>query len=160
VNSDNDLISQPNTIQQKPKSSPKSVKPLSLFAAILIVTFLVGIGGYFLTIKTKQNASRKIQKTSFNFKQSPTDTFLKRTANPVLSVPSPSGDLPQREGFHPGHWCDPSNRLSTATPTLMIYRNEKLGFELMYEEGIYVMKETPDKVSLGFTYPILRISTS
>jgi hypothetical protein len=152
MNTDNDFLHQPHPTQQKLTSSFKPLKPLALFVAVLLIALTAGTGGYLLGIRTNQNASQSTQRVSFQ----PLPTH-------AWSAPLPTstqvGDLPQTEGCRPGHWCDPSNRLP-ATPAWKIYRNERLGFEFKYDEGIYAMEETVDKVSFGFTYPVLTISTN
>ncbi len=39
------------------------------------------------------------------------------------------------------------------------YTNEKLGFEFMHDENIYLIEETDNKVSFGYMSPIITISS-
>ena len=144
-----------------PSKSPRWRRLATTILAFIGITALTtGAVGYLLEEKKWPVTPQSTQSNPFKSKKFPVNAFLTTTVRPTLSAPSPSGDLPQGEACRPGHWCDPSNRLPTATPTLKIYRNEKLGFELTYQEGFEVVEETADKVSFGYLYPFLTISTN
>lgn len=52
MNSDTDLLHQPDTLQQEPTGSFKSIKPLALLTAVLLIALVAGAGGYSMGTKS------------------------------------------------------------------------------------------------------------
>jgi hypothetical protein len=55
MNSDNDVLYKSQHLQQKPATSPKSLKLLTILAAILVIATVAGIGGYLLGMTNNQS---------------------------------------------------------------------------------------------------------
>jgi hypothetical protein len=109
-------------------------------AAVLLIVLVAGTGGYLLLMRANQNAPQNTQVIPFQ----PSPTLLvqfQRSLQATWSAPVPT-----------------STQISV-TPIYKLYRNERLGFEFNYLEGFELMEETADKVSFGYIYPSLTVST-
>lgn len=84
MNRDNDLLHQLHSIQQKPTSSFKSLKPLALLAVVFFIAVVAGAGGYWLGIKTGQK-SEIISQPVLIATTTPTTTVT-ATATPTVSL--------------------------------------------------------------------------
>jgi hypothetical protein len=59
MNSADDVLPQPQPAQQKPTSSFKFLKPLTLLVAALLIALVAGTGGYLLGSRTSQPATQE-----------------------------------------------------------------------------------------------------
>jgi hypothetical protein len=83
VNSDNNLLHQPQPINQKPNSSFKSLKQLALLAASLFIAVVAGTGGYWLGIRTGHKSEIISQPALIAIT---TPTIFKATPTPTVSL--------------------------------------------------------------------------
>jgi hypothetical protein len=115
---------------------------ITIAIIIVIIVFTTGTIGYLLELKTYPLTTPSTQQSTQRNSLPLSDFYLTVTARPTYATP----------------W--PTSTQASPTPILVMYRNEKLGFEFKHLEGYHVMEETANKVSFGFTYPAITISTN
>jgi len=98
VNSDNNVLHQSQHIQQKPTTSFKFLKPLTLLGAALFIALVAGTGGYWLGARTHQEPTPIPESQSASIptipQPSPTDIIPKQALSTITKKQfNPSGTL-------------------------------------------------------------------
>jgi hypothetical protein len=87
MNNSDDASSEPHPAQQKSTTSFKSLKPLAIIVAVLLIALIAGTSGYLLGLRTNQNTSQSTQRVFLQ--PSPTTTLQFSIPTPSLSPTQP-----------------------------------------------------------------------
>lgn len=130
MNSDNDLLHQPHPINQKPNSSFKSLKPLTLLAVVFFIALVAETGGYLLGARNKQLVFPSQPGTTIT--QFPPITIQQPTSFPTSSSSNHSATIIPI----------PTTSPEIDTSDWKTYRNEKYRFGLTFPKDWYLPSAT------------------